>query len=828
MASSHNYKLQTHYQMKVRKYITLCFWWAFSTSALVSSQQIPLKDHTSRQYFAVESNETLSRLEEMHPNWKYEHDVRGLPNHYVFSKELLKLGKRSSLEELQGDNNDHILSVHDLFPRNDLFKRLPVPAPPMDSSLLPVKEAEDKLSINDPLFERQWHLVNPSFPGSDINVLDLWYNNITGAGVVAAIVDDGLDYENEDLKDNFCAEGSWDFNDNTNLPKPRLSDDYHGTRCAGEIAAKKGNNFCGVGVGYNAKISGIRILSGDITTEDEAASLIYGLDVNDIYSCSWGPADDGRHLQGPSDLVKKALVKGVTEGRDSKGAIYVFASGNGGTRGDNCNYDGYTNSIYSITIGAIDHKDLHPPYSEGCSAVMAVTYSSGSGEYIHSSDINGRCSNSHGGTSAAAPLAAGVYTLLLEANPNLTWRDVQYLSILSAVGLEKNADGDWRDSAMGKKYSHRYGFGKIDAHKLIEMSKTWENVNAQTWFYLPTLYVSQSTNSTEETLESVITISEKSLQDANFKRIEHVTVTVDIDTEIRGTTTVDLISPAGIISNLGVVRPRDVSSEGFKDWTFMSVAHWGENGVGDWKIKVKTTENGHRIDFHSWRLKLFGESIDSSKTETFVFGNDKEEVEPAATESTVSQYSASSTSISISATSTSSISIGVETSAIPQTTTASTDPDSDPNTPKKLSSPRQAMHYFLTIFLIGATFLVLYFMFFMKSRRRIRRSRAETYEFDIIDTDSEYDSTLDNGTSGITEPEEVEDFDFDLSDEDHLASLSSSENGDAEHTIDSVLTNENPFSDPIKQKYPNDANAESASNKLQELQPDVPPSSGRS
>lgn len=157
----------------------------------------------------------------------------------MFFKRVAKIGQKIIIRRVTGDNNDHILSVHDLFPRNDLFKRLPVPAPPMDSSLLPVKEAEDKLSINDPLFERQWHLVNPSFPGSDINVLDLWYNNITGAGVVAAIVDDGLDYENEDLKDNFCAEGSWDFNDNTNLPKPRLSDDYHGTRCAGEIAAKK-------------------------------------------------------------------------------------------------------------------------------------------------------------------------------------------------------------------------------------------------------------------------------------------------------------------------------------------------------------------------------------------------------------------------------------------------------------------------------------------------------------------------------------------------------------------------------------------------------------
>ena len=232
----------------------------------------------------------------------------------------------------------------------------------------------------------------------------------------------------------------------------------------------------------------------------------------------------------------------------------------------------------------------------------------------------------------------------------------------------------------------------------------------------------------------------------------------------------------------------------------MSVAHWGESGVGDWKIKVRTTENGNSIDFHSWRLKFFGESIDPSKTESFVFGNDKEEAEPTNSEGAVLQPFTSTTSVSDSMTSISSTSPGVRSSATVQTTSAMTDPESDPNTPKKLSSPRQAMHYFLTIFLIGALFLVLYFMFFMKSRRRIRRSRAETYEFDIIDTDSEYDSTLDNGTSGIAEPGEVEDFDFDLSDEDHLASLSSSDNGDTEHTIDNVLTNENPFNDPIIQE----------------------------
>ena len=49
---------------------------------------------------------------------------------------------------------------------------------------------------------------------------------------------------------------------------------------------------------------------------------------------------------------------------------------------DQCNFDGYTNSIFSITVGAIDRKGLHPYYSELCAAMMIVTPSSGSGDHI--------------------------------------------------------------------------------------------------------------------------------------------------------------------------------------------------------------------------------------------------------------------------------------------------------------------------------------------------------------------------------------------------------------------------------------------------------------
>ncbi len=60
----------------------------------------------------------------------------------------------------------------------------------------------------------------------------------------------------------------------------------------------------------------------------------------------------------------------------------MFASGNGAAQDDQCNFDGYTNSIYSVTVSAVDFQGLHPYYSEPCAANMVVTYSSGGGKYI--------------------------------------------------------------------------------------------------------------------------------------------------------------------------------------------------------------------------------------------------------------------------------------------------------------------------------------------------------------------------------------------------------------------------------------------------------------
>jgi kexin len=253
--------------------------------------------------------------------------------------------------------------------------------PTVDAALAKQAAVAAALDIRDPIFNEQWHLFNPVQVGHDVNVTDVWMQGITGHNATVAIVDDGLDMYSDDLKDNYFAEGSYDFNDNVLEPKPRLADDRHGTRCAGEVSAVK-NNVCGVGVAWDSKIAGIRILSKLISDADEAVAMNYAYQKNQIYSCSWGPPDDGRSMDAPGILIKRAMLNAVQKGRGGLGSIYVFASGNGAANEDNCNFDGYTNSIYSITVGAIDRKGLHPYYSEKCSAQLVVTYSSGSGDAI--------------------------------------------------------------------------------------------------------------------------------------------------------------------------------------------------------------------------------------------------------------------------------------------------------------------------------------------------------------------------------------------------------------------------------------------------------------
>ncbi|KAI9005330.1 peptidase S8/S53 domain-containing protein [Gaertneriomyces semiglobifer] len=508
----------------------------------------------------------------------------------------------------------HVAWAEQQIPKQRLFKRNPVPGVMAEPRAPPrVDDIRNELNIRDPGFSNQWHLVNTLNVGNDLNVTGVWAQGITGKNATVSFIDDGLDYESEDLAANFYAAGSYDFNTHDPLPKPRMIDDRHGTRCAGEVAAVR-NDVCGVGVAYDAKVSGIRILSGPLTEVDEAEAINFDFHNNHIYSCSWGPLDNGQTMEAPPKIVKDAVKKGVTEGRNGLGSIFVFASGNGGNLNDNCNADGYTNSIYTVTVGALSRSNTHPAYSEACAAVMIVMYSSGgSNDAIYTTDwmfghAEQRCTSQHGGTSAAAPLASGLYALVLQIRPDLTWRDIQHLTVQTAVPVMLD-DTDWEYTAANRWYSHKFGYGKLDGYALVEGAKTYQKVGPQAEFITEPKAENVTIPQNQNGISSIITVSEADMKAVNMSRLEHVTVTVNIPHRHRGDIEIYLISPFGIRSQMIAARPSDRSSAGFVNWTMMTVKHWDEHPVGNWTLVVKDAANNlYTGEFLNWWMTLYGQT----------------------------------------------------------------------------------------------------------------------------------------------------------------------------------------------------------------------------
>lgn len=589
----------------------LGLWILYPLLYLASAHKPRVRDHDNYHYYALhlQDGSTPSSIATL-LGLDYEGPLGELPNHHTFSSPKTRkheadslldnvkaLRRKRSSNDL-GDLKDVLWSQkqktkprmvkRDFLPRSAQQEPPSVPhEDPADSiktkpdlgsasdpqAVTQRNNLEQELSIQDPIFDEQWHLFNTIQLGHDLNVTGVWKQGITGEGATAVMVDDGIDMFSNDLKDNYFAKGSYDFNDNTEEPRPRLVDDKHGTRCAGEVAAVK-NSVCGVGVAYNAKVGGIRILSKIISDEDEAVAMNYAYQDNQIYSCSWGPPDDGRSMDAPGILIQKAMVNAVQKGRQGKGNLFVFAAGNGHTSGDNCNFDGYTNSIYTITIGGIDRKGLHGYYSEHCSAQLGVSYSSGSGDFIHTTDVGlDKCFTTHGGTSAAAPLAAGVFALALSVRPELTWRDVQQLIVVTAVPINED-DDSWDDTFIGRKYSHAFGYGKVDAYAFVEKAKSMDLLKPQAWFKSPWIHVKHPIPQGDEGLLSSFKITEKQVKEANLAKVEHVTITMNVEHTRRGDLSVELRSPTKVVSHLSVARRLDDAKEGYTDWTFMSVAHW--------------------------------------------------------------------------------------------------------------------------------------------------------------------------------------------------------------------------------------------------------------
>ncbi len=460
---------------------------------------------------------------------------------------------------------------------------------------------------NDPLFAYdaskagyQWHLrntgQNDGKAGTDVNVVTAW-DSYKGAGVRIGIVDDGLETTHPDLAANVDLLNDFDFNDDDDDPTPGV-DDFHGTACAG-VAAAVGNNGLGVtGVAPNATLVGMRLISAPTTDADEASAFSFNKDIIHIKSNSWGPFDNAYGTGGPGALSLQAMEDAATTGRGGKGTVFLWAAGNGNGSGDDSNYDGWANSPYAIAVSAINDKGRASWYSEPGANILVCAPSNGGTQGISTTDHSGDegynedggtveypdftdtdYTNTFGGTSSATPAVAGVVALMLEANPDLTYRDVQEILVRTAVQNDE-FNGGWVTNGGGFHFNERYGAGLVNAQAATAMAASWTPVAPL-----------QKVELTQSGLALPIPDADENGAFRTFTvppvdnlRLEHVAVKVKATHTYAGNLEWRLTSPSGVQVRLARARFNDTAAD--LDWTFMTTHFWGERSEGDWKLEV--------------------------------------------------------------------------------------------------------------------------------------------------------------------------------------------------------------------------------------------------
>ncbi|UJR30244.1 hypothetical protein I4U23_017782 [Adineta vaga] len=461
-------------------------------------------------------------------------------------------------------------------------------------------ESSFKISFDDELFRKQWYLENEGqfkSPAShDMNVAPVWIAGYSGKNIVICIVDDGLDHPHPELVDRYRPDLSYDLNDlddPNHDPLPRTYDNQnnHGTECAGTAAAKANNELCGVGVAYNADIAGIRILDGRITTLLEARALtLFAADTH-IKSASWGPTDDGTKMEAPGVFANAALDYGVTHGRHGKGTLYIWASGNGGAHDDDCGADGYVSHHNVISISSINHLGETPYFIEKCPSTLAVAYTGGMHSHsgrehsfpvgVIASDVGGKCTSNFAGTSSAAPIAAGAFAILLEANPDLTYRDVMHIVTETARIPTLSEADDWIINGAGHHVSDKFGFGVLDVAQMVALAQNWTNVPPRDECY----------------------------QEYTGGSVYH----------FRGNVQITIISPSGTASELLSYRKNDASDKGIQYFPFLTTHSWNEDPIGEWILRMET-----RSSQKGMSKKSATEQIDEGELKHFgirIFGS---------------------------------------------------------------------------------------------------------------------------------------------------------------------------------------------------------------
>jgi len=296
------------------------------------------------------------------------------------------------------------------------------------------------------------------------------------------------------------------------------------------------------------------------------------------------------------------------------GTIHVLSAGNErGTSAQDSNKKDLQNGFNGITVAALGNDGLFATYSSfGANVFVTATSSTDkvggfgvtttdrtSGGYNGFPDLS--YTDEFGGTSASAPLVAGVLALVKEVQPNLDVRMAKHLlartsSIVNPSDSTTSSDGGWKTNGAGFQFNQNYGFGLVNAAALVAEAPLFEGVTPLETFSSGTIAVNSAI---PDGNAAGLTRSFSVSADAP---LEEVLATLSITHPFRGDIEAFLVSPTGTSSRLALRAGSDSGDN--INWQFISNAFWGEDPSGQWSLQVIDAFSQDLGVWNSWSLDL--------------------------------------------------------------------------------------------------------------------------------------------------------------------------------------------------------------------------------
>ena len=429
----------------------------------------------------------------------------------------------------------------------------------------------------------------------------------TGTGVTVGLIDSGFD---PTVLENWSSL-SWTFVGGGAAPPAGT---YHGITTSGVIGAP-GSNSGPIGIAPNSIILGLKVAFGDFSEypfSNYVEALVYGAANASVINNSWQISGYG--LGAPTQSYYApwytALQTAVSTDRNGLGTIVVMAAGNDRADANDVGLQPMTSDPREIAVAASTSAGVVASFSDPGAGLLtsAIGLNVLAPEPGLDSDQNYYIMY---GTSFSAPQISGLVALMLQANPNLGWRDVQeiladasYEPPPSAGSFVVNGATGWNGGGM--HFSNDLGFGVFDANVAVNLALAW------------------TLQSTDANLDEVTATQGAAFQVAagataashlsftTNERIQHVQVTLQDTGLLAAYTKLILISPDGtqsvVIDQTGLVGGTDETGGlDLTGNTITSNAFWGENAQGTWTLEAENL-SGQVATVSNWSLTVWGDA----------------------------------------------------------------------------------------------------------------------------------------------------------------------------------------------------------------------------